>query len=99
MRKFDLEPKLFFEILGEHGINYFLYEYRTAKPKLHLREFNSLKEARQFICKYAYETPQWLNVDGDINEYHNKPSRPDSKNKWYNGVVNKEYMKYVDFKE
>ncbi|AZJ24658.1 hypothetical protein [Bacillus mycoides] len=99
MRRIDLIPKPFFETIGEHGTTYFVYGYRTAKPKLHLGEFSSLKEARQFIYKYAYENPQWLNVDGDINEYNKKPSRPESKNKWYKGVVKKEYMKYANFKD
>ncbi|SCN41844.1 Uncharacterized protein BCRIVMBC938_05987 [Bacillus wiedmannii] len=81
MRRIDLIPKPFFETIGEHGTTYFVYGYRTTKPKLHLGEFSSLKEARQFIYKYAYENPRWLNVDGDINEYNKEPSRPESKNK------------------
>lgn len=98
MKKIDLIPKPFFETLGERGTTYFVYGYRVAKPKLHLGDFNSLKEARQFIYKYAYKNPQWLNTDGDINEYNNKPSRHVNDNKWYKGVVEKEYKKYADFK-
>ncbi|OMH23928.1 hypothetical protein BK726_11145 [Bacillus thuringiensis serovar londrina] len=99
MKKIDSIPKPFFETLGEHETTYFVYEYRVAKSKLYLGEFDSLKEARQFICKYASNNPQWLNADGDINEYNNKPSRPESDNKWYMGVVEKEYKKYADFKD
>ncbi|MEC3599429.1 hypothetical protein P4159_25925 [Bacillus thuringiensis] len=46
MKKFDLAPKPFFDILGDHGATYFVDGYRTAKSNLHLGEFNSLKEAR-----------------------------------------------------
>ncbi|MEH7244904.1 hypothetical protein COC60_17780 [Bacillus thuringiensis] len=98
MKKIDLLPKPFFETLGEHGTTYFVYGYRFAKPKLYLGEYNSLKEARQFIYKYAHNKPQWLNTDGDINEYNNKPSRHVNDNKCYKGVVEKEYKKYADFK-
>ncbi len=40
---------------------------------------------------------QWLNEDGDINEYNNKPSRSEGDNKWYKGVVEKEYKKVCRF--
>lgn len=99
MKKFDLIPKPFFETLGEHGTTYFVYGYRDVQPKLHLGEFNSLKEARKFIFTYAYKNPQWLNTNGDINEYNNKPTRSESDNKWYKDVVKKEYKKYADFKD
>ncbi|MEK4841271.1 hypothetical protein [Bacillus sp. FSL L8-0152] len=99
MEEIDLIPKPFFETLGEHGTTYFVYGYKVAKPKLYLGEFNSLKEAIQFIYKYDYNKPQWLNADRDISEYNNKPSRPESDNKWYKGVIEKEYKKYADFKD
>ncbi|PEW70516.1 MULTISPECIES: hypothetical protein [Bacillus cereus group] len=95
MEKIDSMPKT----LREHGTTYFVYGYRVVQPKLYLGEFNSLKEARQCICKYAYNNPQWLNADGDINEYNNKSSRPESDNKWYKSVIEKEYIKYADFKD
>ncbi|ACP17717.1 hypothetical protein DJ46_5753 (plasmid) [Bacillus anthracis str. Vollum] len=41
MRKNDLVAKPFFETLGKRDTTYFVYGYRTAKPKLHLGEFNS----------------------------------------------------------
>lgn len=99
MKKIDLIPKPFFETLGEHGTTYFVYGYRIAKPRLHFGEFNSLKEARQFIYKYAHKNHQWLNEDGDINEYNNKPSKSERDNKWYKGLVEKEYKKYADFED
>ncbi|MEG7835415.1 hypothetical protein [Bacillus cereus] len=99
MEKNNSIPKPFFETLGEQGTTYLVYGYRIAQPKLYLCEFNSLKEARQFIYNYAYNNPQWLNADEDINEYNNKPSRPESDNKRYKGVIEKEYKKYADFKD
>ncbi|MEC2714589.1 hypothetical protein P9Z56_09630 [Bacillus cereus] len=99
MEKNNSIPKPFFETLGEQGTTYLVYGYRIAQPKLYLGEFNSLKEARQFIYNYAYNNPQWLNADEDINEYNNKPSRPESDNKRYKGVIEKEYKKYADFKD
>ena len=46
------------------------------EPVLFPEVFNSLKETRKFIYKYAHVNPEWLNNNGDINEYNNKPSRP-----------------------
>ncbi|MED0983031.1 hypothetical protein P4T48_27015 [Bacillus paramycoides] len=99
MRKIDIVPKPFFETVGEQGKTYFVYGYATGEPKLSLGMFDSLKEARQFIYKYAHENPQWLNGNGDINEYNNKPSRLEKDNEWYEGGIKQEYTKYTDFKD
>ncbi|MED1383518.1 hypothetical protein COL41_27780 [Bacillus mycoides] len=100
MKRIDMVPKPFFETVGEREITYRIYGHSKGKEPVLLPEvFNSLKETRQFIYKYAHDNPEWLNNNGDINEYNNKPSRRDQDDKWYEGVIEQEYRKYSDFND
>ncbi|MGG5757948.1 hypothetical protein ACQ3VF_19435 [Bacillus toyonensis] len=100
MKRIDMVPKPFFETVGERETTYRIYGHAMGKePVLFPEVFNSLKETRQFIYKYAHANPEWLNNDGDINEYNNKPSRPNQDDKWYEGVIEQEYRKYYDLND
>lgn len=100
MRKIDESKRPFFETHGESGTTYFVHGYAVGiKQKIYFGEFNSLKEARQFIYRYVYRNEEWFNKNGDVNEYNNKTSRPDVEDDWHEDVIKKEYNKYSDFKD
>ncbi|WP_025148454.1 hypothetical protein [Bacillus sp. H1a] len=101
MRKIDESKRPFFETHGEKGTTYFVHGYAVGiKQKVYLGEFNSLKEARQFIYRYVHRNPEWLNENGDVNEYNNKQSRPDVDDVWHENVFKNEYKKqYKDLED
>ncbi|MGZ7149452.1 hypothetical protein [Bacillus sp. BC08] len=78
--------------------DYFSPEELMAEEQLKVelqkfREFNSLKEARQFIYRYVHRNPEWFNGNGDVNEYNNKQSRPDADDAWHENVFENEYTR------
>ncbi|HDR7719161.1 hypothetical protein VSY18_27940 (plasmid) [Bacillus albus] len=99
MRKIDESKRPFFETHGEKGTTYFVHGYgKGIEKKIYFGEFNSLKEARQFIYRYVHRNPEWFNGNGDVNEYNNKQSRPDTDGAWHENVFKNEYPKqYKDF--
>ncbi|MBY7120650.1 hypothetical protein ILS93_00715 [Bacillus sp. 16GRE42] len=100
MRKIEESKRPFFETHGESGTTYFVNGYAVGiNQKTYFGEFNSLKEARQFIYRYVHRNKEWFNSNGDVNEYNNKTSRPDTKDDWHEDVIRKEYSKYPDFKD
>lgn len=100
MRRIGESKRPFFATHGEEGTTYFVHGYAVGiEQKIYFGEFNCLKEARQFIFRYAHRNKEWLNKKGDVNEYNNKPSRPDKDDDWNEDIIRKEYSKYTDFKD
>ncbi|MFP3377551.1 hypothetical protein SB767_14165 [Bacillus sp. SIMBA_069] len=104
MRKIDESKRPFFETNGEKGMTYFVHGYgKGIEQKIYFGEFNSLKEARQFIYRYVHRNPEWFNGNGNVNEYNNKQSRPDADDAWdawHENVFENEYTRqYKDLED
>ncbi|UPJ18272.1 hypothetical protein MYW48_09460 [Bacillus cereus] len=67
----------YFKTVGEQSKAYRVIAYKDGKEKHFPVSFKTLKRARIFNYRYAFENPEWLNRNGDISEYNVKMGRPD----------------------